>query len=31
MKEIHVLLDFENVQPSLEDLANLVPIDSADK
>ena len=25
MKEIHVLLDFENVQPSLEDLAHLVP------
>ncbi|MEQ1536243.1 MAG: PIN domain-containing protein [Burkholderiaceae bacterium] len=25
MKEIHVLLDFENVQPSLEDLAKLAP------
>lgn len=25
MKEIHVLLDFENVQPSLEELAKLVP------
>ena len=25
MKEIHVLLDFENVQPSMEDLATLVP------
>lgn len=25
MKEIHVLVDFENVQPTMEDLAKLVP------
>ena len=25
MKEIHVLVDFENVQPTMEELTKLVP------